>query len=88
LKAAKRERDNDGKLRQFQPLQLDLKKPVPSDFEISRAQQPKEIKDVALEAGILPSEVEPYGSTKAKVSLKLLDRLQNRKNGKYVIVTG
>ncbi|CDH15466.1 probable C-1-tetrahydrofolate synthase,cytoplasmic [Zygosaccharomyces bailii ISA1307] len=88
LKAAKRERNNDGKLRQFQPLQLDLKKPVPSDFEISRAQHPKEIKDVALEAGILPSELEPYGSTKAKVSLKLLDRLQNRKNGKYVLVTG
>lgn len=88
LEAAKRERSNGGKLRQFQPLPLDLKKPVPSDFEISRSQKPKDIRDVALEAGILPSELEPYGSTKAKVNLKLLDRLQDKKNGKYVLVTG
>lgn len=86
--AAKREWDSGGKLRQFQPLPLNLQKPVPSDFEISRAQRPKDIKDVALEAGILPSELEPYGSTKGKVNLKILDRLQNRKNGKYVLVTG
>lgn len=88
LTAAKREWENGGKLRKFEPLPLNLQKPVPSDFEISRAQKPKDIKDVALEAGILPSELEPYGSTKAKVSLKVLERLQNRRNGKYVLVTG
>lgn len=73
---------------EFVPLPLNLIKPVPSDFEISRAQKPKEITQVAYEAGILPSELEPYGSTKAKVKLDLLERLSSRENGKYVLVAG
>ncbi|CDO94816.1 unnamed protein product [Kluyveromyces dobzhanskii CBS 2104] len=72
----------------FEPLPLNLLKPVPSDFEISRAQVPKPITQVAAEAGILPSELEPYGDTKAKVKLDLLNRLENRENGKYILVTG
>ena len=88
LIAAKRQLAHHGKLVEFEPLSLNLLKPVPSDFEISRAQKPKDISQVALEAGILPSELEPYGSTKAKVSLKILDRLQHKENGKYVVVTG
>lgn len=70
------------------PLKLDLQKPVPSDFEISRAQQPKRINQVAEEAGILDSELEPFGFYKAKVSLDILKRLHNKVNGKYVLVTG
>ncbi|CCD24541.1 trifunctional formate-tetrahydrofolate ligase/methenyltetrahydrofolate cyclohydrolase/methylenetetrahydrofolate dehydrogenase ADE3 NDAI_0D02270 [Naumovozyma dairenensis CBS 421] len=88
LIAAKRELANNGKLTNFEPLKLNLLKPVPADFEISRAQTPKEITQVALESGILPSEFEPYGSTKGKVSLDVLDRLQDRENGKYILVTG
>lgn len=87
LIAAKRSLERGDKP-EFTPLPLKLSNPVPSDFEISRAQAPKEITQVAAEAGILPSELEPYGSTKAKVKLDLLDRLQNRQNGKYVLVTG
>ncbi|CAH6721534.1 C-1-tetrahydrofolate synthase, cytoplasmic [[Candida] jaroonii] len=70
------------------PLKLNLQKPVPSDFEISRDQQPKHITEVAKEAGILDGELEPFGAYKAKVSLDLLTRLQNKQNGKYVLVTG
>ncbi|ODV80096.1 tetrahydrofolate synthase [Suhomyces tanzawaensis NRRL Y-17324] len=70
------------------PLKLNLVKPVPSDFEISRAQQPKKIDQVAYESGILDSELELFGSYKAKVGLHLLERLKNKKNGKYVLVTG
>ena len=70
------------------PLKLNLQKPVPSDFEISRAQQPKRITQVAEEAGILDSELEPFGFYKAKVSLDILKRLNNKNNGKYVLVTG
>lgn len=70
------------------PLKLNLQKPVPSDFEISRAQEPKRINLVAEEAGILDSELEPFGFYKAKVSLDILNRLQNKVNGKYVLVTG
>lgn len=70
------------------PLPLALHTPVPSDFEILRAQQPKHITQVALEAGILDSELEPFGAHKGKVGLGLLDRLQGRVDGKYVLVTG
>ncbi|CCK71133.1 trifunctional formate-tetrahydrofolate ligase/methenyltetrahydrofolate cyclohydrolase/methylenetetrahydrofolate dehydrogenase ADE3 KNAG_0G00770 [Huiozyma naganishii CBS 8797] len=74
--------------RVYEPLPLNLEKPVPSDFEISRGQQPKNITQVAAESGILPSEFEPYGFVKGKVDLKILDRLRDRENGKYVLVTG
>lgn len=67
---------------------LPLLKPVPSDFEISRERQPKDITTVARESGIHDSEFEPYGSVKGKVDLKILNRLQNRSNGKYILVTG
>lgn len=70
------------------PLKLNLQTPVPSDYEISRAQQPKKIDEVAYEAGILDNELELFGSYKAKVSLNILKRLENKKNGKYVLVTG
>uniref|UniRef100_A0A060T8K2 C-1-tetrahydrofolate synthase, cytoplasmic n=1 Tax=Blastobotrys adeninivorans TaxID=409370 RepID=A0A060T8K2_BLAAD len=76
------------KTRGIKPLPLKLEKPVPSDFAISRAQKPKNIKDVAKEAGILPSELETFGDHKAKVRLNVLERLQHRKNGKYILVTG
>ncbi|VEU22518.1 DEKNAAC103312 [Brettanomyces naardenensis] len=72
----------------YKRLRLSLETPVPSDYEISRSQVPKQITEVAKESGILDSEVEPYGSYKAKVKLDVLDRLSGRKNGKYVLVTG
>ncbi|CDO54983.1 hypothetical protein DV113_001294 [Geotrichum candidum] len=70
------------------PLPLDIKEQVPSDFAISRAQKPKNITQVAGEIGVLPSELEQYGAYKAKVHLSILDRLKDRKNGKYILVTG
>jgi formyltetrahydrofolate synthetase len=60
---------------------------VPSDIEISQAAVPIAITEVAQAAGILPHELEPYGYTKAKVRLSVLDRLQRFPNGKYVVVT-
>lgn len=87
--AAKAQYIKNNQTPQFKtPLKLNLQKPVPSDFEISRAQQPKRINQVAEEAGILDSELEPFGFYKAKVSLDILKRLQNKNNGKYVLVTG
>jgi methylenetetrahydrofolate dehydrogenase (NADP+)/methenyltetrahydrofolate cyclohydrolase/formyltetrahydrofolate synthetase len=76
------------KLRSITPLPIKLLSPVPSDIAISRAQHPKQITRVASEVGILSSELEPYGSTKAKVDLSLLKRLEHRRNGRYVVVTG
>ncbi|KAK2732862.1 tetrahydrofolate synthase [Onygenales sp. PD_40] len=69
-------------------LPIKLLNPVPSDIAISRAQRPKPITRVANEIGIAPHELEPYGHTKAKVSLDLLDRLSHRRNGRYILVCG
>ena len=74
--------------RHITPLPLKLLSPVPSDIAISRAQRPKPITQVAKEVGIAPHELEPYGATKAKVDLKLLQRLGHRRNGRYILVTG
>lgn len=76
------------KARHVTPLPLKLQQPVPSDIAISRAQQPKLITKVAEEIGIAKHELEPYGAYKAKVDLTLLKRLEHRRDGRYVVVTG
>lgn len=76
------------KARAILPLPLKLKQPVPSDIAISRAQTPKQITRIAKEIGIAAHELEPYGAYKAKVDLSLLKRLEHRRNGRYVVVTG
>ncbi len=63
------------------------KKAVPSDIEIAQAAVPIPIGEIATAAGILSNELEPYGHTKAKVKLSILDRLRNEPAGKYVVVT-
>jgi methylenetetrahydrofolate dehydrogenase (NADP+)/methenyltetrahydrofolate cyclohydrolase/formyltetrahydrofolate synthetase len=76
------------KSRHITPLPLKLEDPVPSDIAISRKQHPKPITTIAKEIGILAHELEPYGSTKAKVDLALLKRLEHRRNGRYILVAG
>lgn len=89
LLASKRQFSKNNETTKFSnPLKLKLQTPVPSDFEISRNQEPKKIDQVALESGILDSELELYGAYKGKVSLNILDRLKHKKNGKYVLITG
>ncbi len=58
-----------------------------SDIEIAHAADVRPAREIAEEIGILPDEVEPNGRYKAKVTLKVLDRLADRPNGKYVLVT-
>ncbi|XP_073788136.1 monofunctional C1-tetrahydrofolate synthase, mitochondrial isoform X2 [Danio rerio] len=72
----------------IRPLKLHPLSPVPSDIEISRAQTPKPISQLAQEIGLLPEELEAYGNTKAKVHLSLLNRLQHQPDGRYVLVAG
>uniref|UniRef100_A0A3B4ZGV1 formate--tetrahydrofolate ligase n=1 Tax=Stegastes partitus TaxID=144197 RepID=A0A3B4ZGV1_9TELE len=69
-------------------LRLQPLTPVPSDIEISRAQTPKPVTQLAEEIGLLPEELEAYGRNKAKVRLSLLDRLHAQPDGKYVLVAG
>ena len=76
------------KARHITPLPLQIQHPVPSDIAVSRAQRPKPIALIASELGILSHELEPYGASKAKVDLSLLQRLNHRRNGRYVLVAG
>lgn len=70
------------------PLPINPTKPTPSDIEVSRSQSPKKVSDLAKEIGLLPSEIEPYGNFKGKIRSSVLDRLHNKPNGKYILVTG
>ncbi|KAL8598262.1 C-1-tetrahydrofolate synthase, cytoplasmic [Nucella lapillus] len=69
-------------------LPLELKTPVPCDLAIAQGQTPKDVSLLAQEIGLLTEEVDLYGKKKAKVSLKVLDRLAHRTDGRYVVVTG
>ena len=59
-----------------------------SDIEIAQAAKLQRIAQVAKEKLGIPEEhLEPYGHYKAKVSLKYLDTLKSRPDGKLVLVT-
>ncbi len=61
---------------------------MPSDIEIAQAAKLHRISAVAREKlGIAEEHLEPYGHYKAKVSLKYLDGLKGKKDGKLVLVT-
>jgi methylenetetrahydrofolate dehydrogenase (NADP+)/methenyltetrahydrofolate cyclohydrolase/formyltetrahydrofolate synthetase len=74
--------------RKLVPLKLTLKEQVPSDIEIAVAQTPKPVAEIAAEMGVQANELESYGKYKAKLELSILNRLQNRKDGKYIVVAG
>ena len=59
-----------------------------SDIEIAQAAKLQRISKVALDGlGIAEEHLEPYGHYKAKVSLKYLDTLKGKKDGKLILVT-
>lgn len=58
-----------------------------SDIEIAQAATMKPINEIGAVLGIDPSNLEPYGHYKAKVSLKYLDSLPKRANSKLILVT-
>jgi formate--tetrahydrofolate ligase len=61
---------------------------MPSDIEIAQAAKLQRISSVAKEKlGIAEEHLEPYGHYKAKVSLKYLDTLKGKKDGKLILVT-
>jgi len=61
---------------------------LPSDLEIARGVTPKPIGEVAAALGFHDDEVEPYGRTKAKLSIEGIERLEKSgARGKYVVVT-
>jgi formate--tetrahydrofolate ligase len=58
-----------------------------SDIEIAQATTPYPIDQIASALGIPEAEIEPYGRTKAKVSLQYIDSLAERPKGKLILVT-
>src|SRR6202790_1256190 len=59
-----------------------------SDIEISQAAKKRLILDVAKEKlGIGPENLEPYGHYKAKLSMDFIKSLQDRPNGKLILVS-
>ena len=59
-----------------------------SDIEISQAAKKRLILDVARERlGIAPENLEPYGHYKAKVSMDFVKSLQDKPNGKLILVS-
>ncbi|ARP50023.1 MULTISPECIES: formate--tetrahydrofolate ligase [Caproicibacterium] len=58
-----------------------------TDIEIAQQAKLQPITAVASKLGIREEELEPYGRYKAKLDQSLFDRLQDRPNGKLVLVT-
>ena len=58
-----------------------------TDIEIAQSVMPKNILEVAKEAGIDEKYVEQYGRAKAKLDLSLLDDMKKSPDGKLVLVT-
>jgi Formyltetrahydrofolate synthetase len=60
---------------------------VKSDIEIAREAKMKPIQEVGAKLGIPPEALLLYGPTKAKVSYDFINTLQDRPDGKLILVT-
>lgn len=60
---------------------------VPSDLEIAQAAKLRPILEIAASLGLTEDDLEPYGRTKAKVHLDVLQKYADRPQGKYIDVT-
>jgi len=58
-----------------------------SDLEIAQSATLLPIEAIADKMGLLRSEIEFYGDSMAKVKLEAIDRLKDRPDAKYVVVT-
>jgi formate--tetrahydrofolate ligase len=65
----------------------DVSRALPPDIEIARRAPIRPIEAIAERLGIGADHLEHYGRYKAKVSLELYHRLQDRPTGKLVLVT-
>lgn len=58
-----------------------------SDIEIAREANKKPIQEIGAKLGIGSDDLLPYGHDKAKVSQSFINSVQDRKNGKLILVT-
>lgn len=66
---------------------MTTKKQVKSDLQIAQEAKMKPIKDIAAQLSVLEEELEPYGHYKGKLSLDIMERLKDQKDGKVILVT-
>ena len=65
----------------------DAARPLPPDIEIARAAPIRPIDEIAKRLGIPDDDLEHFGKYKAKISLDLFHRLDNKPTGKLVLIT-
>ena len=58
-----------------------------SDIDIAQAAIMQPISQIADRLGIPAADIDPYGHYKAKVSLRYVDSLKDKPNGKLILVT-
>ncbi|MDO7629946.1 MAG: formate--tetrahydrofolate ligase, partial [Loktanella sp.] len=58
-----------------------------TDIEIARAANKLPIQEIGAKLGIGTDDLLPYGHDKAKVSQRFIDSVQDRPNGKLILVT-
>ncbi len=58
-----------------------------SDIQIAQESHPLPIGDIASRLGIPEQAMEPFGRTKAKISLQYIESLADRPDGKLILVT-
>ncbi|MBY5931846.1 formate--tetrahydrofolate ligase [Tateyamaria omphalii] len=58
-----------------------------SDIEIAREANKKPIQEIGAKLGIESADLLPYGHDKAKVSQSFINSVQDRQNGKLILVT-
>ncbi|MDD6602819.1 MAG: formate--tetrahydrofolate ligase [Eubacteriales bacterium] len=58
-----------------------------TDIEIAQSASMKKIGDIAADLGISRDEIEPYGHYKAKITDSVMKRLEDKPDGKLILVT-
>ena len=58
-----------------------------TDIEIARNTELKKITEIAKDLDITEDEIEMYGKYKAKISREVNEKLQNKQDGKLILVT-
>ena len=58
-----------------------------TDIEIARNVELKKITEIAKDLDITEDEIEMYGKYKAKISREVNKKLQNKQDGKLILVT-
>lgn len=59
-----------------------------SDIEINRECRPKKIEEIGEVIGLENEDLIKYGDYIAKIKLSVLDKIKDKKDGKYILVTG